>query len=173
VPVYDCDTEAKRLICEDESVRQKLITLAGPDIFREGTLQKHLLADFIFTSPLHVRQVNGIVHPAVREDFRKWVGRQTASVVAMESAILYESGLDTEVDDVLYVDAPEELRIRRAMRRDGSNRMQIESRIRMQQPEAQKQKARYVIDNTDATPESLLESLQQILQRIATEQKTE
>lgn len=173
VPVYDCDTEAKRLICEDGSVKQKLIALAGPDIFREGTLQKRLLADFIFTSPLHVRQVNGIVHPAVREDFRKWVGRQTAAVVAMESAILYESGLDTEVDDVLYVDAPEELRIRRAMRRDGSNRMQTESRIRMQQSEAQKQKARYVIDNTDATPESLLESLQQILQRIATEQKTE
>lgn len=174
VPVYDCDAEAKRLIGEDEAIRQKLIALAGPDIYnKEGTLRKRILADYLFASQQHVQLVNAIVHPAVMDDFRKWAGRQKTGVVAMESAILYESGFDTSVDTVLFVSAPAELRIRRAMQRDGSTRQQIEARIAMQQTESQMRKARYVIDNTDATRESLLRDLRQILRNITAEGQTE
>jgi len=166
VPVYDCDAEAKRLICDDEEVRQELTELVGTDIYKDGKLQKQKLADFLFASQQNAQMVNAIVHPAVKKDFCQWVRRQHAEVVAMESAILYESGFDTTVDKVLYVDAPLELRIQRTMHRDGSTRQQVEARINMQQSEAQRGKADYVIENDDASQEVLLASLQEIFKII-------
>ena len=170
VPVYDCDAEAKRLICEDEEIRQKLTELTGAPIYKEGKLQKKVLADYLFANQQHVQKVNAIVHPAVRRDIGKWVEQQDSEVVAVESAILYESGFDTLVDKVLFVNAPLELRIQRAMKRDGSTREQIEARIGMQQSEQQLEKADYVIDNGTEGQADLLDALQRMLKKITVNQ---
>lgn len=170
VPVYDCDTEAKRLICEDDTIRQKLTELAGASVYRNGELQKNVLADYLFSSQQHVQQVNAIVHPAVRKDIGKWVKQQDSPVVAVESAILYESGFDTLVDKVLFVNAPLELRIQRSMKRDGSTREQVEARIGMQQSEQQQKKADFVIDNGTEGKKDLLDALQGVLKKITVNQ---
>ncbi len=170
VPVYDCDTEAKRLICEDDTIRQKLTELAGASVYRNGELQKNVLADYLFASQQHVQQVNAIVHPAVRKDIGKWVKQQDSPVVAVESAILYESGFDTLVDKVLFVKAPLELRIQRSMKRDGSTREQVEARIGMQQSEQQQKKADFVIDNGTEGKKDLLDALQGVLKKITLNQ---
>ena len=170
VPVYDCDTEAKRLICEDDTIRQKLTELAGASVYRNGELQKNVLADYLFASQQHVQQVNAIVHPAVRKDIGKWVKQQDSPVVAVESAILYESGFDTLVDKVLFVNAPLELRIQRSMKRDGSTREQVEARIGMQQSEQQQKKADFVIDNGTEGKKGLLDALQGMLKKITVNQ---
>ncbi len=170
VPVYDCDTEAKRLICEDDTIRQKLTELAGASVYRNGELQKNVLADYLFASQQHVQQVNAIVHPAVRKDIGKWVKQQDSPVVAVESAILYESGFDTLVDKVLFVNAPLELRIQRSMKRDGSTREQVEARIGMQQSEQQQKKADFVIDNGTEGKKDLLDALQGVLKKITVNQ---
>lgn len=170
VPVYDCDTEAKRLICEDDTIRQKLTELAGASVYRNGELQKNVLADYLFSSQQHVQQVNAIVHPAVRKDIGKWVKQQDSPVVAVESAILYESGFDTLVDKVLFVNAPLELRIQRSMKRDGSTREQVEARIGMQQSEQQQKKADFVIDNGTEGKKGLLDALQGMLKKITVNQ---
>ena len=166
VPVYDCDAEAKRLISEDEEIRQELTELVGAPIFKEGKLQKKVLADYLFANEQHVQKVNAIVHPAVRSDIGKWAKQQDSEVVAVESAILYESGFDTLVDKVLFVNAPLELRIQRAMKRDGSIREQIEARIGMQQSEQQREKADYIIDNVTEGKTDLLDALKRILEKI-------
>lgn len=166
VPVYDCDTEAKRLIAADMGIRQKLTELVGPQVYKDGILQKGVLADYLFASQQHAEKVNAIVHPAVKDDFRKWAEQQDAEVAALESAILYESGFDTTVDKVLFVDAPVELRIQRAMKRDGSTRRQVETRIGMQQTEEQRQKADYVIENGRVDRETLLAALTEIMRDI-------
>jgi dephospho-CoA kinase len=85
----------------------------------------------------------------------------------MESAILYESGFDKAVDKVLFVNAPKELRIQRARQRDNSTRQQVEARIKLQNSEAQQEKADYIIDNTTEGKEILLKDLQKILNMIA------
>lgn len=163
VPVYDCDTEAKRLICEDEKIRQKLTKLVGAHIYKDGKLQKKALADYLFATPKHAQKINAIVHPAVREDFHTWLNLQNTDIVAIESAILYESGFDAAVDKVLFVNAPSELRIQRVMQRDGSTRQQVEARMNVQRAEEQCQKADFVIENEGAKQESLLATLQEIL----------
>ena len=166
VPVYDCDSEAKRLMVEDEDIQQRLKELVGIYVYKEGKLQKSVLANYLFSDPHHAQKVNAIIHPAVKEDFLKWAKHQQVGVIAVESAILYESGLDTTVDKIIFVDAPKELRIQRVMQRDGSSRQEVEARIKMQRAEEQRQKADYIIENEGTRQESLLEALQGILKNI-------
>ena len=123
VPVYDCDSEAKRLTAESDDIRTALTQLVGDHLWQQGQMQKPVLAAYLFASPEHAAQVNAIIHPAVRRDFLRWADAHSrSSVVAIESAILCESGFHTLVDSILLVDAPLEVRLQRAMLRDGASR---------------------------------------------------
>ena len=153
VPVYISDTETKQLMLTDATIRSGLIALLGEEVYHNQTLNKPLLASYLFGSPEHARQVNAIIHPRVKEDFRYWAeAHATSPIVAIESAILYEAGFAPEVDRVLMVYAPEELRIARAVQRDTSTREQIEKRVRAQMNDEEKRaKADFCIVNDGET----------------------
>ena len=153
IPIYLSDDEAKRLTATDEAIRQELTDLLGDELYQVGMLNKQMLANFLFASAENAEKINAIIHPQVKQDFRRWCTRHSASpFVAMESAILFESGFDSEVDVVVMVYAPQEVRIQRAMMRDAASRTQIEQRIRRQMDdEAKCSKAHYVLINDDKT----------------------
>ena len=153
IPVYQTDAEAKRLMLSDADIRRELTALVGSNAYNEKGLNKALLASYVFGNPEHTRQVNAIVHPKVRHDFRKWAGDSGRMMVAMESAILLEAGFRNEVDKVVMVYAPQEVRIERAIRRDSATREQIEKRIRSQMSdESKREAADFVIVNDGETP---------------------
>ena len=137
-PVYDADNEAKRLMSSSGIIKSALITLLGQEVYKGDVLDKTYMASIIFADKSLLQKVNEIVHPVVKEDFRKWCCRQKKDIVFLESAILFESGFETEVDYVWLISAPEELRIARAVKRDNSTVEQIERRIKAQWPEAEK-----------------------------------
>ncbi len=188
IPVYDCDKEAKRLTAEDEEIRQRLIALVGPEVFAGGGLNKQLLADYLFADVEHASAVNAIIHPVVLKDFVEWsmvLPRQQSlpgagasgngqcsmfngqwSMVGLESAILYESGFNASVDYVLFVDAPEDVRLRRAMLRDNASEAQIRARMKMQRPELHRLQADFIIDNSTDDDTRLQEQLANIVYRL-------
>ena len=170
IPVYDCDAEAKRLTATDEEIRQKLIQLVGPEIFDGHELVRKRLADYLFADPEHASRVNAIIHPAVLRDFEEWArgilsprGEVWKGAVGLESAILFESGFNAHVDKVLFVDAPEDVRLRRAMQRDTATEEQIRARMKMQQPELHRKQADYIINNSSNDDTRLLEQLEKIV----------
>ncbi len=153
IPVYQTDAEAKRLMLSDADIRRELTAQVGSNAYNEKGLNKALLASYVFGNPEHTRQVNAIVHPKVRHDFRKWAGDSGRMMVALESAILLEAGFRNEVDKVVMVYAPQEVRIERAIRRDSATREQIEKRIRSQMSdESKREAADFVIVNDGETP---------------------
>lgn len=153
IPVYQTDAEAKRLMLSDADIRRELTAQVGSNAYNEKGLNKALLASYVFGNPEHTRQVNAIVHPKVRHDFRKWAGDSGRMMVALESAILLEAGFRNEVDKVVMVYAPQEVRIERAIRRDSATREQIEKRIRSQMSDENKREAAdFVIVNDGETP---------------------
>lgn len=154
IPVYLSDDEAKRLTATDETIRKELTALLGDELYQGNVLNKSLLAGYLFASPENAARVNAIIHPVVKQDFRRWCKENaSSSILAMESAILIEAGFAPEVDAVVMVYAPKEVRIRRAMKRDGASRKQIEQRIQNQMDdEAKRAKADYTIINDDKTP---------------------
>lgn len=129
VAVYDSDAEAKRLMSESEPLRSALIDAFGEECYNGEGLNRAYLASKVFGDDEALARLNAIVHPAVKEDFRAWAERQQGAYVVLESAILFESGFDAEVDTTLAVMAPLEERVRRAMERDGVTREQILDRI--------------------------------------------
>lgn len=154
IPVYLSDDEAKRLTATDETIRKELTALLGDELYQGDVLNKSLLAGYLFASPENAARVNAIIHPVVKQDFRRWCKENaSSSILAMESAILIEAGFAPEVDAVVMVYAPKEVRIRRAMKRDGASRKQIEQRIQNQMDdEVKRAKADYTIINDDKTP---------------------
>lgn len=159
IPVYDCDAEAKRLTASDREIQSKLIQIVGPEVFDGQELVRKRLADYLFADPENASRVNAIIHPAVLEDFKLWTSKQQKPIVAMESAILFESGFNEYVDYVLFVDAPEDVRLLRAMQRDNAPEEKIRQRMQMQQPELHRKQADFIINNSKATKKEIIEQL--------------
>lgn len=127
--VYDCDMEAKRLIRTSKTIRQQLKALIGEDAYIGKELNKAIVAQFLLKSEENAQAIDRIVHPAVFKDFEQ-NGMQW-----MESAILYESGINRLVDCVIVVTAPTEVRIQRIMRRDGISREKAQEWMSRQLPQ--------------------------------------
>ena len=138
--VYDTDTEAKHLIVSNPLVRSQVEYLLGSDVFDGDTYLTRLVAKQIFHHPDLRLRLNAIVHPAVAFHLRRWAQEQGERPCFVESAILFESGLDALCDRIVIVDAPEEIRIRRVLMRDyrgdssPANIAQIRQRIAAQSP---------------------------------------
>lgn len=133
VPVYDCDANAKRLMTENEYIVSELKRMFGEECYEEdGALNRQYIAARIFTDKENIERVNALVHPVVKRDFELWATKQNVDVVAVETAILYESGLVNSVDKVLVVWAEKETAIKRTMLRSGMSRVQVESRMNNQ-----------------------------------------
>ena len=169
IPVYNADNEAKRLTVSDAGIRGELIALLGEEVYKDGLLNKSLLASYLFSDPVHVLQINSIIHPRVRKDFTVWVERQEkCEIVGMESAILYEAGFQDTVDAVIMVYAPVELRIQRAMYRDGASEEQVRARIAAQMDDEEKRRrADFTVVNDGV--QLLIPQLNRIVEQLKTE----
>lgn len=149
IPVYIADGESKRLADTSPVIKEKLTGLFGKEIYAGNVLNRKLLASLIFGNRENLEKVNAIIHPEVNRHFQEWVCRQSSRCCAIETAILFESGFDKTVDISLFVSAPLELRIERALKRNPlATREDITNRIMNQlQEESLLAKADHVIIN--------------------------
>lgn len=154
IPVYISDVEARRLTAADPFIHKGLVALLGKKVYADGVLNKPLLASCLFGNPEQAKRVNGIIHPRVKEDFRRWAQAHAAfPVIAIESAILIESGFAGEVDVIVLIYAPVEIRIERAVKRDSTSREWIEKRVRSQMSDEEKrEEADFILVNDGETP---------------------
>jgi dephospho-CoA kinase len=146
IEVYDCDSAAKRLIRTSDSIRGQLTQLIGEDAYIGESLNKVAVARFLLASESNAQAIDHIVHPAVFQDF------MDSGMQWMESAILYESGINKLVDRVIVVTAPLEIRIQRVMQRDGITRENVEQWMQRQwSQEEVRKRADYEIVNDGIT----------------------
>ncbi|MBR1688865.1 MAG: dephospho-CoA kinase [Prevotella sp.] len=142
IEVYDCDAAAKRLIRTSPEIYQQLTRLIGPEAYEQPAatatseppffrLNKAVVAQFLLQSEANAHAIDAIVHPAVFRDFEE------SGMLWMESAILFESGINRLVDRVIVVTAPEEVRIRRVMQRDGISREKVVEWMQRQWPQSE------------------------------------
>ena len=132
IAIYDSDGRAKELMNTDENIRQQLIATFGEECYNAEGLNRAYLAGKVFGNEEALQQLNAIVHPAVRADFRQWAEMQNSAYVVLESAILFDAGFESEVDATLAVLAPMQERVARTMQRDGADRESVMRRIEHQ-----------------------------------------
>ena len=167
IPVYDCDSEAKRLMNTNATLRTELTKAIDERVYgADGQIDRVYLASYMFGHAEHVALVNSIVHPAVRAHFKQWAIDTHAPIVAVETAILFESKMDADVDSIVWVSAPIETRIARAVQRDHSSEQAIRQRMKSQMSDAELMKrADHIIQNDDTT--SLIAQVKQVVEKIA------
>ncbi len=158
IPVLDADSFAKEIMNDNPEVKAQLLAAFGDEIFQSGNLDRSLLAQMVFNNTEKLKQLNAIVHPAVRKYGRIWMEEQHAPYVVKEAALFFESGSEEDMDLMVGVSAPESLRLSRAMNRDGVDEASVRKRMAAQMPQEEKmQRCDYVIYNDET--HSLIEQV--------------
>ncbi len=140
MPVYDCDAAARRLMDESCEIKRRIAgEISASAIAQDGSICRQELS-----------RLNAIVHGAVRVDLKMWMSRMDLPLIFVETAILYESGFDSMVDEIWEVTAPVEQRVHRVMVRSGLTEPQVRARIASQL--APSYPHHRIIDNSDSTP---------------------
>jgi len=151
IPVYDADNEAKRLMLQDNQLRDDILEIFGEKAIEGGALNRRYMADELFNDSGKLEKVNKVVPEAVRKDFTSWVNRQfKAPYVIQEAAIHFETGSYKNFDYMILVHAPESTRIERVMKRDNISRQSVANRIKNQMKDDEKIRlSDFVISNDD------------------------
>lgn len=149
IPVYDADSRAKFLTEHNPVIRKALIDWLGEEVFKDGKLQRAWLASKVFHSKESTEKLNSITHPVVGEDYKMWAASQQAPYILKEAALFYESGSYQDMDVMIVVTAPEELRIERVLKRDTTRTVdQLRDILKRQLPEEEKvRRADYCLVN--------------------------
>ncbi|MEX1188775.1 MAG: dephospho-CoA kinase [Bacteroidia bacterium] len=150
-PVYESDERAKNLLNNNTRIHQLIEASFGDEVFDNfGKPVREKLAEKVFSNPSDLEKLNAIIHPAVREDFIEWSKKQNSNIIFKEAAIIFEHGLEKDLDEVWVVDAPETTRIERVMARSNITETQIRQRMKNQlNPHVLLDKADRIITNDE------------------------
>jgi dephospho-CoA kinase len=126
----------------------------------QGAIDRRALAAQVFGSPDRLARLNSLVHPPVlrREErlLAEFAAREPHGIAVVEAAILIETGSHKRFDRIILVVCDEECQVKRAMRREGANLMDVRARLSRQMPLAEKRKfADFVIDTSGEKEDTL------------------
>lgn len=166
IPVYYADDRAKQLMVTHPELIKKIKSLfSEAAYYADGSLNRPYIAHLAFNNAHLLAQLNAAVHPIVQEDATQWHQQQQAPYTIKEAALLFESGSFRNLDKVITVYAPIEVRIQRVMQRDQVSKSQVISRIEKQLSDADKiQLADFVVTNNGQA--LLIPQIQYIHQRL-------
>lgn len=148
IPVYISDLEAKKVMEMPEIINQIEKTF-GDNIVENKLINREKLSSIVFNQPEKLKQLNAIVHPAVKKHFLNWVEtHKNEPIIIKEAAILFESGAYKDCDEVISVITPIETRIERVIKRDNTTREKVLQRINNQLSDDERiAKSDYIINN--------------------------
>ncbi len=158
--VIRTDELAKKIMQDDEKCKSKIIDAFGSESFKDGKLNREFLAEKVFSGTKEAEDnlsiLNGIVHPFVIDEkirmLEKYM-RKGQKIVYVESALIFEAGLDEGFDYIITVFAPEKTVLERAKKR-GMSENQFQHRLKNQMhPEEKKKRADFVINNEGSIAE--------------------
>lgn len=169
VPVVDADVLAREAVLPGSPGLQAVVARFGPAVLAaNGTLDRAALAEVVFRDERARRDLEAIIHPAVREGIERFFRAQPSEVrlAVADIPLVYETGRASDFDAIIVAACPREVQIQRVMARDGASREQAERRVGAQLPIDEKaRRADFVIDTggsheaTDRSVERLIAAL--------------
>lgn len=172
VPVFSSDVEGRKLLNTHDEVIAEVKRTFGRDMYTaEGAIDRERMGRLVFSDPKALDALSRIVHPKVNEVFNDWIRHHERSAyVLKEAAILFESGYYHDLDKIITVFAPKEVRIERVMKRDGMSREDVEKRMRFQYSDEDRNKlADFIIINEQRS--KLLEQVMELHEILLNESK--
>ena len=169
-PMYYSDERAKDIVNDDDLLKERIIQLLGENAYDEnGIYNRKYVAELVFNNNDLLQELNGMIHPAVKYDFEKWIQHQQGKLLFKETALLFELRLNQHCYKSILITADDNLRLKRVMQRDGKTYREVEKIMDKQMPEKEKvRKADFVIFNNDGMQELMLQT-ETIIQKLLSE----
>jgi dephospho-CoA kinase len=163
--VFNSDMVAKQVYFDD-AIKQQVIALLGKEAYLTSqSLNKQFISTKIFSNTELLHKLNAIIHPAVKNRLVAFVEVNKQKTVVKETALLFEVGLNKDVDKIILVASDDALRINRVIKRDGLTREEVLKKIKSQLPQEEKiKRADYIIYNNEH--DSLIEQVLTIKKQI-------
>lgn len=150
IPIYYSDDRAKWLMEHNSELVTGIKNLFGEEAYlADGTLNRPLIATAAFNDSNKLSQLNALVHPQVFSDGHKWQSEHSHYPYTLrEAALIFESGIFRQLDKVITVYAPIEIRLQRVIARDGATEEEVKARMAKQLSDEEKvRQSHYVILN--------------------------
>ena len=152
IAVFNADKQAKLLMNKDVNLKQSLITEFGKEVYLDNELNRKYLSKLAFNDDLVLKRLNALVHPVVQDAFEKWSIQQSSVYVIKEAAILFESNTYQSLDAIICISCPEEIRLKRILKRDDLSEKDVRQRMSHQLAEEKKIfLSDYVITNDNSS----------------------
>ena len=140
LPVLDADKIAREVVEPGSPCLAALARAFSPDILRPvGTLDRKRLAALAFQDDASAKKLSAVTHPAIiarsLARLQEWEAAGCRAAV-VDAPLLYESGMDAICGLVAAVIAPEDLRLKRILARDGITEQEARRRMAVQPDEA-------------------------------------
>ena len=169
--ILDADSTAKKLIANNEKVKEELIKEFGTDIMdATSNVDKKKLARIAFQDEDHQQRLNYVVHPhihmAIDKCFDETLDEDKHELFIVDAALIYESGYDAHLDYIIVVTALLKHRMERAMNRNTLTRDQILKRIEFQWPEKEKTSLADFIVHNDGTEDELKNQIVELYKKL-------
>ncbi|MDR2971241.1 MAG: dephospho-CoA kinase [Bacteroidales bacterium] len=148
IPIFYADEEVKKMY-DSAKIIAIFKDKFGDSFITNSKIDLSKLASFIFENSENRKEIEAIIHPLVMHQFEDWTTHQESNVVMLESALVFEAGLEKFFDKIIVVDAPLDVRIQRIKDRNlHLSEQEILQRIFLQIPQEEKCKnADFVILN--------------------------
>ncbi len=151
--VIDADVVAREIVQKGEKALEEITSTFGKDVLLEdGTLDRKKLGRIVFADKEKLKLLNSITHQYIIERIKqkKEMERVNGAYhIIVDAAILIESGLYKQCDEVWVVIAHKDQRLKRIIQRDCLSREDALNRINAQMPtEVMREYASEIIDNS-------------------------
>ena len=152
--VVDTDVVARQVVAPGGPAYDALVRRFGPTLAAD----RRALAGVVFSDPSALADLNGIVHPAVREEVARRMAElreEGADVVVLAVPLLVETGGAYGVDAVVVVDCPEDIAVRRLVEQRGMDEADVRRRMAAQASRDERVAIADVVIHNDASMEDL------------------
>ncbi len=148
LPVWDADAAVHRLYAKDGAGVDAVAELHPPAV-RAGAVDRTILAAWIAADPRALARLEAAVHPLVAADRDAFIARTEGDMAIFDIPLLFETGLDAQMDRTVVVSAPPEVQRARVLTRPGMTLDRLNATLARQMPDAEKRiRADHVIVTT-------------------------
>jgi dephospho-CoA kinase len=153
--IIDADLLAREVVEPGTPALAAIVERFGPTVVVDGALDRPALGKVVFADPEARRDLERIVHPAVRARAAELTAAAPdGSVVVQVIPLLVETGQQGSFDAVVVVDVDPETQLRRLQARNGLSREDAESRLAAQSSREERLAAAdHVLDNSGGLDE--------------------
>ena len=170
VPTIDADKLARDAVADGSPGLKAVISRFGHGVLDDtGALDRRKLGSIVFHDPVARRDLEDIIHPAVRRAIDDWfasLANKTPRFAIADIPLLFETGRHREFDVVIVAECAPSTQITRVMARDGVSESDARARVAAQMPIEEKVRRADHVINTDGSFEETKQQVRKVYESL-------